>query len=91
MNIDALPPACLLNRQIFFFGRPAANGPRGMSWMHRIHEQHGLVRAKRVLQVLVTGDECSLFFGIELAANDFRLVVFNPSRCNKAINPARLS
>ena len=71
-----LAPACLLDCQIFFLGRPAANRPRGMGWMHRVHEQHGFVRTKRVPQLLVTFDERPLFFRIELAADDFRLVVF---------------
>ena len=76
VNIDTLTPACLLDCQLFFLGRPAANGPCGMRWMHRIQEQHGLVWAKRVPQLLVTFDEGLLFFRIELAADDFRLVVF---------------
>ena len=76
VNIDALTPACLLDCQLFFLGRPRLNGPCGMRWMHRTQEQHGLVWAKRVPQLLVTGDERLLFFRIELAADDFRLVVF---------------
>ena len=56
--------------------------------MHRIYEQHGLVRAKRVQQLLVTFDECSPFSSIELAADDFRLVVFQPSRRSKASSRA---
>jgi hypothetical protein len=76
VNVDTLPPAGLLNRQIFFLGRPAANGPRRVRWMYSIQKQHRLVRAKRVQQLLVTGDERLLLFSIELAANDFWLVLF---------------
>ena len=43
VNVDALTPARLLNRELVLFGRPAADRPRRMGRMHRVGEQHGLV------------------------------------------------
>src|SRR5450830_1561987 len=40
VNVDALTPARLLDRELLLARRPAAGGPRGMGWMHRIREQH---------------------------------------------------
>jgi hypothetical protein len=68
VNIDALAPARLLDCQLFFLGRPAANRPCGMRWMHRVQEQHRLVRTMRIQQLLISFDECLLFFRIEFAA-----------------------
>lgn len=61
-NIDTLPSARLLDCQLFFLGRPAANRLRGMGWMKPVQEQHGLVWAKRVQKLLVTFDERLLLF-----------------------------
>ena len=71
-----MAPARLFDGQMVFLGRPAANRSRGIGWMHRIHEQHRFVWAERVLKLLVIGNEGLLFFRIQAAADDLRLVVF---------------
>src|SRR5450830_1670804 len=43
MDVDALAPTRLLDREILLARRPATGGPRGMGRMHRVGEQHGLV------------------------------------------------
>jgi hypothetical protein len=35
VNVDALTPARLLDRELLLARRPAAGGPRGMGWMHK--------------------------------------------------------
>jgi len=42
VNVDALTPARLFNRELLLARRPAAGGPRGMGWMHRVREHHRL-------------------------------------------------
>jgi transposase len=42
-----------------------------------------IVRAKRVPQLLISFDECLLFFRIEFADDDFRLVVFQAQPVQK--------
>ncbi len=58
-----------------------------MSWMHRIQEQHGLVRTERIQQLFVSFDEGLLFFRIELSADDFRLVVFQAQPVQQGDQP----
>jgi len=53
VNVDALAPARLFDRQLLFLGRPAAHRPRGMGGMHRIHEHHDLVVRHGIQQVFV--------------------------------------
>src|ERR1700730_6767699 len=43
VNVDALTPARLFNRELLLARRPAAGGPRGMGWMHRVREHHRFV------------------------------------------------
>src|SRR5450756_263992 len=43
VNVDALTPARLLDRELVLARRPAAGGPRGMGWMYRVREHHGFV------------------------------------------------
>jgi hypothetical protein len=38
VDIDALTPARLLDRKLLLLGRPAADRPRRMGRMHRVHE-----------------------------------------------------
>src|SRR5277367_1966349 len=76
VNVDALAPARLLDRELLSLGRPAAHGPRRMGWMHRIHEHRDLVVAHGIHQVFVARNERLLRFRIELARDDFGLVIF---------------
>ena len=63
-----------------------------MRRMHGVHEQHGLVGAKRIQKFLISFDERLLLFRIELAPDRLGLAVFeSPSRCSRAIRPERLS
>ncbi len=43
VNVDALTPARLFDCELLLARRPAAGGPRGMGWMHRVREHHGFV------------------------------------------------
>jgi hypothetical protein len=52
VNVDALAPARLFNRELLVARRPAAGGPRGMGWMDRIGEQHGLDLAPKFYPVM---------------------------------------
>ena len=72
-----LAPARLLDCQLFFFGPPMQPTGRA-AWvrMHRVQEQHGFIRTKRVPQLLVFFDESPLFSASSLAADGFGLVVF---------------
>src|SRR5450756_2968240 len=45
VNVDALTPARLLDRELLLARRPAADGSRGMGRMHGVRKQHGLVVA----------------------------------------------
>ena len=47
-----------------------------MGWMDRVDEQHGLVRTQGIQQLVVSLDERSLLGFVEMAANDFRLLIF---------------
>ena len=49
-----------------------------MGGMHRVREQHGLVVAQGIQQLVIVLDECLLRVDIELAGNDLRLVIFEP-------------
>src|SRR5450756_3112213 len=40
VNVDALTPARLFDRELLLAWRPAARWPRGMGWMHCVNEQH---------------------------------------------------
>src|SRR5438552_8991771 len=78
VNIDPLASARLFDRERLLFGRPAAGRPRRMGRMHGVREQHGLVVAQGIQQLLVARDESLLFLCVELARNDSRLVIFEP-------------
>src|SRR5450830_2173273 len=62
VNVDALTPARLLDRELLLAGRPATGGPRGMSWMYRVREQYGLVVAQGIQQLFVALNESLLLF-----------------------------
>ena len=68
VNVDALTPARLLNRELVLFGRPAADRPRRMGRMHRVGEQHGLVGTQGIHQVFIARNESA---GITLMRNAF--------------------
>jgi len=44
VNVDALTPARLLDRELVLARRPATGGPRGMGWMYRVREPTRLDR-----------------------------------------------
>src|SRR5260370_34886187 len=78
MNIDAVTPAALFDRKLVLLGSPAADRPRRMGRMDRVGEQHNLVIAQRIQEVVIALDECLLLRLIELARNDVRLVICEP-------------
>jgi hypothetical protein len=78
VNVDALTPARLLDRELLLARRPAANGPRGVSWMGGVREQHGLIAGQGIQQLIVALDERLLLRFVELARDDFRIVIFEP-------------
>ena len=49
-----------------------------MGRMHRVHEQHGLVVAQGIQQLFIARNEGLLLLFVELARDDFRLVIFKP-------------
>ena len=61
-------------------GLPAAGrqNKRRMGRMHGVREQHGLVVAQGIQELLITPDESFLLGFVELARNDIRLVIFEP-------------
>jgi hypothetical protein len=65
MDVEARAPAGLLDRQVFSGRRPAAHGSRRVRWMHRVHEQRGLDRAKRIQQIVVGLDERPMLFRVQ--------------------------
>ena len=76
VNVDAPAPARLLDRELLLARRPAAGGPRGMGWMHRVGEQHRFVVRQGIQEIIVALDERLLLLFVELARNGVRLVVF---------------
>src|SRR5665811_2044893 len=76
VNVDALTPARLLDRELLLARRPAADGPRGMGRMHGVRKQHGLVVAQGIQQLFVALNKSLLLFFVELARDDVRLVIF---------------
>src|SRR5665648_705792 len=83
MDVDALTPARLLDREFLLARRPAAGGPRGMGWMYRVREQHGFVVRQGIQEIIVALDERPLLLFIELARNDTRLVILQPQTMQK--------
>src|SRR5450759_453632 len=78
VNVDALTPARLLDRELLLARCPAAGGPRGMGWMYRVHEQHGFVVRQGIQEIIVSLNERLLLVFVELARNDTRLVILQP-------------
>src|SRR6478752_10152114 len=76
VNIDALAPARLFDRKFVLLERPAADRPRRMGRMDRISEQHDLVIAQRIQNLVVVLDERLLLVFIELTGDDIGLVIF---------------
>src|ERR1700731_995465 len=83
VNVDALTPARLFNRELLLARRPAADGPRGMGWVHRVREHHRFVVRQGIQQLIVALDECLLLLFVELARNDVRLVILEPQTMQK--------
>src|SRR5450755_4618581 len=78
VNVDALTPARLLDRELLLARRPAADGPRGMGRMYGVRKQHGLVFAQGIQQLFVALNESLLLFFVELARDDIGFVIFEP-------------
>src|SRR5713101_6087426 len=78
VDIDPLTPARLFDRELLLRWRPAADWPRRMGRMHRVHKQHGLVVAQGIQELVMALDESLLLRYVELARNDIRLVIFEP-------------
>src|ERR1019366_8585033 len=83
VNVDALTPARLFNRELLLARRPAARWPRGMGWMHRVREHHGFVVRQGIQELIVALDECLLLLFLELARNDVRLEILEPQTMQK--------
>src|SRR5450756_2045112 len=75
VNVDALTPARLFDRELVLARRPAAGGPRGMGRMYRVRKQHGFVVRQGIQEIIVALDERPLLLFVELARNDTRLVI----------------
>ena len=75
VNVDALSPAGLLDGELATGRGPTAGGAHGVGGMHRVDEQHGLAGGQGVQQLFITLDECPLLVFVELARDDFRLVI----------------
>jgi len=58
-----------------------------MSWMHRVHEHRDFVVAHGIHQVFVARDERLLRFRIELARDDFGLVIFESQAMQQRDQP----
>src|SRR5450759_89885 len=78
VNVDALTPARLLDRELLLARRPAAGGPRGVGWMYRVREQYGFVVRQGIQEIIVALDERLLLLFVELSRNDTRLVILPP-------------
>ena len=52
-----------------------------------VHEQRRLVRAKRIQEAVVGRDERLLLLGVELAPDDFRLVIFEAKPMQQGDQP----
>src|ERR1019366_5212324 len=78
VNVDALTPARLLDRELVLARRPATGRPRGMGWMYRVREQHGFVVRQGIQEITVALDERLLLVFVELSRNDSRLVILQP-------------
>ena len=78
VNVDALTPARLLDRELLLARRPAADRSRRMGRMHGVRKQHGLVVAQGIQQLFVALNESPLLFFVELARDDIGFVIFEP-------------
>ena len=78
MDVDALTPARLSDRQRLLLWCPAASGPHRMGRMHRVRKQHGLAIGQGIQEIIVFRDEVLLLLFVELARDQVRLVIFEP-------------
>src|ERR1035437_1187357 len=87
MNVDALTPARLFDRELFVPLCPADHGPRRMSWMHRVNEQHSFIVRQGIQEIIVALNERLLLHYVELARNDIRLVIFQSQTMQQRDQP----
>ena len=87
VNVDALTPARLSDRELLLFWRPAADRLRGMGRMHRVDEQHSFVIRQGIQEIIVALDERLLLLYVELARDDVRLVIFEPQTMQQRDQP----
>src|ERR1035437_5306119 len=78
VNVDALTPLRVLDREFILARRPAAGGPRGMGWMYCVREQHSFIVRQGIQEIIIALDERLLLLFVELARNDTRLVILKP-------------
>jgi hypothetical protein len=70
VNVDALTSARLFDRELLLARRPAAGGPRGMGWMHRVNEQRGFIVRQGIREIIVALDESLFLLFVELARHN---------------------
>src|ERR1019366_7747974 len=87
VNVDALTPARLLDREFLLARRPATGGPRGMGWMYRVREQHSFVVRQGIQEIIVALDERPLLLYVELAREHVRLWILEPQTMQKRDQP----
>jgi hypothetical protein len=78
MNVDALAPARVFDREVLLLRRPEAHGPRRVGGMHRVDERGDLVGDLWNSTGVRARDERPLRFRVELARDDLGLVIFQP-------------
>src|SRR5450759_2656828 len=87
VNVDALTPARLFDRELLLAWRPAARWPRGMGWMHCVNEQHSFFVRQGIQEIIVALDERLLLLYVELARDHVRLVILEPQTMQKRDQP----
>jgi hypothetical protein len=83
MNIETLAPRRLFDRQRLVLGRPTSRCAGGMGRMHRVREDHDLVRGQGIQQVLVKIDEGALLVLVEMARDDLGLAILEAEAMQK--------
>ena len=66
VNVDALTPARLLDRELLSARRPAADRSRRIGRMHGVRKERGLVVAQGIQQLFVALNESLLLFFVDL-------------------------
>ncbi len=78
VNVHALAPARLVERNLGSLGSPTAHGPRSMGRMHRIGKHHRLIAGQTVQQSIIGLNKGLLPGLVELDRYCLRLAVFHP-------------